>query len=309
MLQRILTHKSPATLYALTGLKRQEFNDLLGAFETAYRQQEEKHWKSKVRHRQPGGGRKGAIPTAAEKLLFILLYVRHYPVQRVQAVLFGMVQGQSWEWIHRLLPIVEQALGHKVALPERPGATWQALLEQCPELACLVDATERPRSRPKDYEEQRRYYSGKKKRHTVKNTLVTNTQGRRVIYLGRTVEGKRHDKALVEEDDPPFPTGSRIEADSGYQGWKVEGAHVTVPHKKPRNKELSAEQKEANCELSQRRVRVEHAIAGIKVHRLVQDVYRGRSEGFADRAMVVAAGLYNFKSHQRDLARYLPAAA
>lgn len=309
MLQRILTHKSPSTLYALTGLKRQEFDELLVCFEAAYRQQEARHWKSKVRHRKPGGGRKGALPTAAEKLLFILFYVRHYPVQRVQAVLFGMVQGQSWEWIHRLLPILEQALGRKVALPERPGTTWEALLEQCPELQCLVDATERPRSRPKDGEEQRRYYSGKKKRHTVKNTLVTNAQGRRVIYLGRTVEGKRHDKSLVEEDAPPFPAGSRIEADTGYQGWKVEGAEVKTPQKKPRNRELSAEQKEANRKLSQRRVRVEHAIAGIKAHRLVHDVYRGRSEGFVDRAMLVAVGLYNFKNHQRDLARQLQAAA
>jgi hypothetical protein len=288
-------------LYALTGLKRPEFADLLVAFEAAYRRQEQVRWDSTVRHRQPGGGRKGALPTAAEKLLFILFYVRHYPVQRVQAVLFGMVQGQSWEWIHRLLPILEQALGQKVALPERPGTTWEALLAQCPELECLVDATERPRNRPKDGEEQQRYYSGKKKRHTVKNTLVTNKQGRRVIYLGRTAEGKRHDKSLVEEDAPPFPEGSRIEVDSGYQGWQVEGAEVTGPCKKPRKKELSAEQKEANCELSQRRVRVEHAIAGIKVHSLVHDVYQGRSEGFADRAMVVATGLYNFKSRQRDL--------
>lgn len=303
MLQRILTHKSPSPLYALTGLKRQEFDALLVSFSDAYRQQEKARWKSKVRRREPGGGRKGAIPTAAEKLLFSLFYVRHYPVQRVQAVLFGMVQGQSWEWIHRLLPILEEALGRKLALPERKGATLEDLLAQCPELECLVDATERPRSRPKDSEEQRRYYSGKKKRHPVKNTLVTDVPGRRVIYLGRRVEGKRHDKALVEEDDPPFPAGSRIAADSGYQGWKVEGAEVRTPHKKPHKRELSVEQKEATRKLSQRRVRVEHAIAGVNCHRLVKDVYRGRREGFADQAMVVAVGLYNFKSHQRDLAR------
>jgi hypothetical protein len=294
MLQRILTHKSPSTLYALTGLKWQEFDELLVSFEAVYQQQEQARWKSKLRRRKPGGGRKGAISRINEKLLFILFYVRHYPVQRVQAVLFGMVQGQSWEWIHRLLPILERALEKKVALPERPGTTWHALLAQCPELECLLDATERPRSRPKDTEEQRRYYSGKKKRHTVKNTVVTDARGKRVIYLGWTVEGKRHDKALVEAEAPPFPAGSRIAADSGYQGWKTEGAQV--------------EQKEINRQLSQRRVRVEHAIAGIKVHRLVHDVYRGRNERFADRAMVVAVGLYNYKSSQRDLARQMQAA-
>jgi hypothetical protein len=138
--------------------------------------------------------------------------------------------------------------------------------------------------------------------------VVTDARGKRVIYLGWTVEGKRHDKALVEAEAPPFPAGSRIAADSGYQGWKTEGAQVNVPQKKPRKRELSVEQKEINRQLSQRRVRVEHAIAGIKVHRLVHDVYRGRNERFADRAMVVAVGLYNYKSSQRDLARQMQAA-
>ena len=75
---------------------------------------------------------------------------------------------------------------------------------------------------------------------------------------------------------------------------------MSVPHKKPRKRELSAEQREANRRLSQRRVRVEHVIAGMKCHRIVHDVFRGRSEGFDDQAMVVAAGLYNFKSQLRN---------
>lgn len=149
----------------------------------------------------------------------MLFYVRHYPVQRVQAVLFGMGQAQTWEWVHRLLPILEQALGQKCVLPFRKGATMADLLTACPGLEFWIDATERPIQRPKDSDRQQPHYSGKKKRHTVKNTVVAPKQGRRILYLGKTGEGKRHDKPTAEDDLPPFSVGSWAGGDSGYQGW------------------------------------------------------------------------------------------
>lgn len=234
MLQRILSTKSSSTLAALTGLRRREFEQLLLAFTRAYQQSEERRQAQHPRRRDPGGGRKGAIPTPAEKLLFILFSVRHYPVQRVQAVLFGLGQAQAWEWVHRLLPVLEQAVGHECALPLRKGATMAEMLERCPGLEFWIDATERPIQRPADGDRQRTYYSGKKKRHTVKNPVVTPKRGRRVLYLGETVEGKRHDKQTAEDDPPPFPDGSRAGGDSGYQGWTTTGGTVTPPMKKPR---------------------------------------------------------------------------
>jgi hypothetical protein len=303
MLQRILTTKSSSTLAALTGLSRREFDQLLVPFTRAYGQSTGRRRTPARRRRDPGGGRKGVLPTPAEKLLFILFYVRHYPVQRVQAVLFGLGQAQAWEWVHRLLPVLEQALGHACVLPARAGATMAEMRAQCPELECWIDATERPIQRPADADRQQTYYSGKKKRHTVKNTIVTPKRGRRVAYLGATVEGKRHDTTAAEDDPPPFPDGSRIGADSGYQGWRPPGSTVTTPLKKPRGGALTAEEKAINRELARMRVRVEHVIAGIKELRIVHDIFRGRTVGDADQVMVIAAGLYNYRCALRDQAR------
>ena len=110
MLQRILSHASSPALQSLTGLSRREFDRLLVSFDRAWQEAEANRWAEKKRRRRAGGGRKGLIPTAADKLLFILVYVRQYPVQRVQAVLFGMNKSQADEWIHRLLPVLERAL-------------------------------------------------------------------------------------------------------------------------------------------------------------------------------------------------------
>jgi hypothetical protein len=51
--------------------------------------------------------------------------------------------------------------------------------------------------------------------------------------------------------------------------------------------------------MSQIRVKVEHAISGIKRSRIVKDVLRNTKDGFSDLAMVVACGLHNVRVDQR----------
>jgi putative NADH-flavin reductase len=41
----------------------------------------------------------------------------------------------------------------------------------------IVDSYEQGRQRPKDYQEQKKYYSGKKKNHTLKNQLIVLPNG------------------------------------------------------------------------------------------------------------------------------------
>jgi len=298
MLQRILSHASSSVLRSLTGLSRKEFDQLLPSFTRAWHEAEDGRWAGQTRRRRPGGGRRGWLHMPADKLLFILFYVRQYPVQRVQAVLFGMNKTQADEWIHRLLPIMERALGHEVALPLRPGASMAEMQARCPDLVYWLDGTERPIQRPTEAERQRHHYSGKKKRHTVKNTVVADST-RRIVFLGETVEGKRHDKTAAEDDAPPFPAESRAGADSGYQGYHPDGVTVTTPIKKPKGGELTEEERACNRRLSSLRVVVENALWGAKVHRIVHDPFRGRKAGFDDQAMVVTVGLHNFKCDQR----------
>ncbi len=101
------------------------------------------------------------------------MYFRQYPTQEVQGYLFGLGQPQANEWIHRLTGELNQALGEEQHLPERRPAKLSAVLAACPGLEFLMDGTERPLNRPKDNEQQKSQYSGKKKAHTVKNNIIT----------------------------------------------------------------------------------------------------------------------------------------
>jgi len=281
-------------------MTRAEFARLLPAFAQAYADVLATERARTVRRRRPGGGRRGQLPLDAEKLLFILVYVTQYPVQELQGLLFGIGQSQASAWALRLLPVLQAALGRELALPARKTATLDELKAQCPDLVFLLDATERPIPRPQDAARQTACYSGKKKRHTLKNTVVANATGRKVVFLGETTAGSRHDKRLAEDDAPPFPPGSRVPGDSGYQGYTVEGVSVLTPLKKPRGGVLTTDEKALNTQLSRHRIPVEHAIGGLKVARMLRDPFRNRADGVADTAIVVGAGLYNFKCHLRD---------
>lgn len=298
MLQRRVW-TNPRLLRAVTGFTRAEVDRLLPAFAAAYTADVAAERAKRPHRRRPGGGRKGQLAEVRDKLLFILVYVHLYPIQEVQGVLFDLGQSQASDWALRLLPVLQAALGTEIALPARPPARMEELAQQCPELSFLVDATERPIPRPGTEPRQKAHYSGKKKRHTVKNTVVTDRKGRRIVYLGATARGSTHDKIQAETDAPPFPPDSCGGADSGYQGYHPPHLTLTVPLKKPKGGELTPDEHAANTALAKLRIYVEHAIRGMKRQRIVTAIFRNTKAGLLDQAAEVAAGLYNLTNQYR----------
>src|SRR4051812_2441682 len=96
----------------LTGLTLAEFHLLLPAFTRAYARAYPtgQTVSGRPRQRSSGGGRKGALHPPEQKLLFILVYLKTYPLQVVMAELFGLSQPAVNSWIHRLLPVLQEAL-------------------------------------------------------------------------------------------------------------------------------------------------------------------------------------------------------
>ena len=291
-LKRIL--KEDRLIRAMTGLNRRAFTALLPSFAEAY---EKSRIKPEVkRKRAMGGGRKAVLKTIEDKLFYILLYCKCYPTFDLLSVLFNFDRSCAHEWVHRLLPILEEALGYKKALPVRKLNSMGEFLEKFPLVKkVILDGTERPVQRPKNHENQKEHYSGKKKRHTRKH-ITGSTADKRVIILTKARGGKIHDKRQLDEEVlvEYLPDDVDVEADLGFQGLQNEYERVFLPHKKPRGKELSALQKMQNREFSRQRVKCEHAHAGIKRYNSVTSVYRNRVPDFDDRLMLNATGLWNF---------------
>jgi len=119
--------------------------------------------------------------------------------------------------------------------PERDAsrvATSALALEGAPDLA--IDGTERRRQRPTDAAQQQEQDSGKKKTHTDKNLLLVNEHTDKVVYLGPTVAGKKHDKKAADEAQIRYPTNATLDKDTGLQGSEPAGVLTRQPKKNPK---------------------------------------------------------------------------
>jgi DDE superfamily endonuclease len=208
---------------ALTGLTVREFQQVLAAFPSAYRQVYPAGHTAEGRPRQraAGAGRKGQLRRPEDKLLFLLIYLKTYPLQVVMGELFGLSQPQVNYWIYRLLPVLQAALDRLGVLPERDPrrfARTQPAAETAPRL--IIDATERRRRRPKSPEKQALHYSGRKKKHCDKNVVIVNARGKRIDYLSGTYPGKAHDKKIADAEGISYPPGATLYKDTGFQGYE-----------------------------------------------------------------------------------------
>jgi hypothetical protein len=140
---------------------------------------------------------------------------------------------------------------------------------------------------------QRAYYSGKKKRHTLKSQVVIDGRTRQILctHHGR---GPVHDFALYQRSKLEPHESLEVLADSGYQGLQKLHGKSRTPRKKPRKSELTDEQKQRNRELARRRIVVEHVIRSLKIFRILAERYRNRRKRFSLRFNLIA-GLYNYE--------------
>jgi hypothetical protein len=219
---------------ALTGITPLEFQRLLPAFTRAYARAfpSTKTHAGKPRQRRPGAGRIPVLQRPEDKLLFILVYQKAYPLQEVLGSLFDLSQSRVNRWVHRLLPILVRALDRLGFLPERnPKRFPQHVKRQDEPPELIIDGTERRRQRPKNAEKQALHYSGKKKTHSDKNVVIVHAQSKRVSYLSGTYAGKTHDKKVADGEGIRYPPEATLGKDTGFQGYEPPVRRTYQPKK------------------------------------------------------------------------------
>jgi hypothetical protein len=118
------------SLRSMTGLTEAEFMALLPHFEHAL----VAYLQDRTIAGQPRTSRRYStyetcpLPTMADKLLFILTYLKQHPIQEVQGQLFGMSQSNANKWIHLLHPVLNRALADQELLPARTADDLAAML-------------------------------------------------------------------------------------------------------------------------------------------------------------------------------------
>ncbi len=289
--------RSDRIMKAVTGVTIEEFNNLLEKFTEELEKARLSSASPAKRCRASGAGRKHTLNGAREKLFFILFYLKCYPTYDLAGISFDVDRSQACRWVEQWLPILTRALGGEVVLPAKGIASGAEFKEKFHEVTEIyIDGTERPVQRPVDVERQKACYSGKKKRHTKKNLIVSDER-KKVLILTKTCEGKKHDYAMFKETElgDVIPDQCPVFVDLGFQGMETDYPHliVMIPFKKPKGGALSEVEKKFNKVIAQCRVLSEHTIAGIKRLRCVTDMFRNKRAAMADTFMKLACGIWN----------------
>ncbi len=219
---------------ALTGITPKEFKLVLPVFERAYAQRYPvtKTRVGTARQRSAGGGRKSALDSPEQKLLFALVYLKAYPLQVMLGEVFELSQPRANYWIHCLLPIVQQTLQELGVCPERdPKQVARRVRQSGEPLDLIIDGTEQRRQRPKNKAIRDDYYSVHKKAHTDKNLVISQVTTKRISFLSQTYRGRVHDKKMADTEDIAYPRKARLWKDTGFQDYEPLVAQTLQPKK------------------------------------------------------------------------------
>ncbi len=270
---------SDSRVRALFGLTRSQLGELLAAVlpVLCQRRLAEQHARP-CRQRAVGGGRKRCL-TPTQEVLMCLVYLRHNVAHAICGQLFGVSADKSEQVFHEVVRVLRDGCpSHRWDAQKRwqkGQPSWQPEEEDL----LLVDSFETPIPRPgpkAGKERDRRFYSGKKRRHTLKSQVVTDAKGE-IVCLHAGYPGPTADKRISDQTLPDVRAGcpkAALQGDLAYIGTPG----MLVPHRRKNSRkkpnELTEEQKAENQELASVRVHVEHGIRRIKAWRVMRDEFR-----------------------------------
>jgi hypothetical protein len=120
-----------------------------------------------------------------------------------------------------------------------------------------------------------------------------------VCFLRHTSEGKASEKSVAELAGYTLPPGSCLSHEKGFQGFGLPDVPMVQPKKTPPGGDLTPPEQEPKRRISSIRIRIEHAIGGVKRDRIVKDKLRLLKDGIRDSIMETCCGLHNFRLQYR----------
>ena len=289
--------KKPLLFRSFTGLELSEFDSICKQVESKYPQYEIKRLSQKKRTRNVGAGNHFKLQVR-DRFLMLLVYYKLYITHTLSGFLFDLDQSNVHRDIQYMEPIVKSCipLPQKLYNITRRLRTVQEVELYFPGFKAFIDATEQEILIPEDKKRKKEYYSGKKKRHTVKTQLMVNKKGEILHKSKHHKKGRQHDYKVYKDEHPVTPKNVKNYYDLGYVGVEKDfpDMKVVLPVKKIRNVELTQKEKIYNKRHRRQRVIVEHTICRIKKFSIMGNKYRNRLKRY-DTMSDIVSGLVNYR--------------
>lgn len=282
--------KNPQETKRLIGIDYESFQQLITQAVALEKQNLAINEERKIRIIKSGGGRKPKL-SVTEQILLTLVYLHHLPTFQMLGVQFGVSESTAHNIFHYWSKILRELLpASLLEQVKKNDLDWEWVKELLVEWELVVDSSEQVRERPKLYQEQKKFYSGKKKNHTLKNQLIVLPNGAEIVDVTVGKPGPSSDINLFRARQAEFADNQKFKGDKGYIGE----VQIETPHKKPRKQELTTEQKEENKQLSAQRIVIEHVIRLVKIFRVAQERFRLRPQNY-ERVILTVCGLVRLR--------------
>lgn len=266
---------------AAWALRQRSFRGLAGVDAKQFNQMVERLrpcWQERVIESKNRAGRPWGVGGLEDHLLVMLILYRCAVTQEFLGIFYGIDKAAICRALARIGKLAAKVL----------GVTKSIKVSKDEAEALIIDCTEQAIERPE--RKQRCWYSGKKKRHTIKTEIIITEAGR-LVSVSDPAPGRVHDLE-VRRRGPPLPKEARAYADSGYQGYQKDHAAIDIPFKKAKKKKLTKDEKAYNRALSSFRVRVEHKIAALKRFKILAERFRYPRTTYATKFATIA-GIVN----------------
>ena len=294
----------PTVFLKMTGLRLNEFADLLDDMLPRLAAAEHARLHRSSRRRAIGGGRHAEL-VARDQILLAVIWLRQYPTNEVLGFLFAVSDSTVSRVVNRLVPLLEASGKDTMRMPD-PGRKHRkeldVLLKETPELAVIIDTFEQKVQRCKDPKQADAHFSGKKKQHTLKVQVVADEDDGTVCDIGESVVGPTADLSVLKASGVLERLGKGVGAlgDLAYVG--IGQAHPqglgATPRRKPRGKERPEADICFNRAFSKRRIKVEHTIGRMRRYQSLTQTDRHHRKNHTARTRAVA-GLVNRQIRSR----------
>lgn len=209
--------------------------------------------------------------TPLYQVLMTLLYMKHNVSHEVVGALFGFSADTSENAFHEVAPRLRETFPSEKWEAEKKWRRGERVWTPDEVEKAILDSFQTPVRRPSLPDRQRRVYSGKKKRHTLKTQIVVDQTGE-ILCVSAGHRGPKADIKIYEEEG--LPPEIKEKPKLGDKGYYTQEQEIQTPHKKPPGRQLTEPQKQENKEISRQRIVVEHSIRRVKGFRILRDEYR-----------------------------------
>lgn len=180
--------------------------------------------------------------------------------------------------------------GFPIRAGKKNSSDWEWVQEILSEFELVVDSYEQPIQRPTDTQKQKKCYSGKQKKHTLKNKVIVMPSGSEIVdvVVGKT--GATADITIWRERQSELSRAQKFQGDKAYVGEP----RIDTPHKKSPGQDITTAQKKDNQSKAKTRIVVEHLIRMLKIFRVAAERFRLKPENY-EPVIRVICGLVRWR--------------